>query len=107
MDYNDILITCDFCGKRKRFGEMDQVCLRSLTEEEIEKFKKEGKKPLQLEFAMRCNKCKEKGILTTFDGYSIDDTPIEVISKEKTLIIALDREVGRYRASEFKKFRRK
>jgi len=107
MNYNDVLITCEFCRKRKKFCEMDQVCLRPLTEEEIEKFKKEGKRPLLLEFAMRCNKCKEKEILTTFDGYSIDTSPVEVISKEKTLEIALDREIGRYRALEFKKARRK
>jgi len=107
MSYNDILITCEFCRKRKKFCEMDQVCLCPLTEEEVEKFRKEGKKPLQLEFAMRCNRCKEKEILTTWDGYSIDTSPVEVISKEKTLEIALDKEIGRYRASEFKKFRRK
>lgn len=107
MSYNDVLITCEFCRKRKKFCEMDQVCLRSLTEEEVEKFRKEGKKPLQLEFAMRCDRCKEKGILTTFDGYNVDTSPVEVISKEKTLEIALDREIGRYRALEFKKARRK
>ena len=33
MGYNDVLMTCDFCGKRVKFGEMDQVCLRLLTED--------------------------------------------------------------------------
>ena len=56
---------------------------------------------------MRCNKCEEKGILTTLDGYIIDTTPIEVIPKEKMLDIALDREVSRYRAEMFSKRRKK
>lgn len=107
MEYNDVLMTCDFCGKRVKFGEMDQVCLRLLTEDEVEEFKKKEKIPISLEFAMRCNKCKEKGILITLDGYTIDTTPIEVIPKEKMLDIALDREVSRYRAEMFSKRRKK
>ena len=107
MGYNDILMTCYFCGKSIRFGEMKQVNLRSLTEEEVEEFKKKGKIPILLEFAMRCNKCEEKGILTTLDGYTVDTTPIETISKEQMLDMALDREVGRYRAEMFSKGRKK
>lgn len=106
MGYNDILITCDFCGKRVKFGEMKQVCLRPLTKDEVEEFKKKGKIPIFLEFAMRCNKCEEKGILTTLDGYTIDTTPIEIIPKEKILDMAIDRELSKYRAEMFSKRRK-
>lgn len=107
MNYNDILITCEFCGERKKFGKMDQVCLRKLTEEEKDEFEKKGKNPVPLEFAMRCDQCKEKGSITTLQGYSIDTTPIEIIPREKTIEIIVDREIGRFRAETFSKRRKK
>ncbi|MCK4359368.1 MAG: hypothetical protein KAW92_11645 [Candidatus Cloacimonetes bacterium] len=107
MNYNDILMICDFCGKKVKFGEMDQVCLRKLTEEEVEKFKEEGKIPALLEFVMRCDQCKEKGILTTLQGYSIDTTPVKLIPWEKTIEMTVDREIGRFRAETFSKRRKK
>ena len=103
MNYNDILMTCDFCGEHKKFGNIDQVCLCKLTEEEVEEFKKKGKIPTPLEFAMRCDQCKEKGIITTLQGYNIDITPIEIIPHEKTIEMTIDREIGRYRAETFSK----
>jgi len=92
---DDILMTCDFCGKKERFGEMNQVCLRQLTTEEIEDFKKVGRSPLALEFAMRCNKCKEKGKLQTLDGYTIDTEPVKIIPYEKTIEMAVDKELNK------------
>jgi len=106
MNYNDVIMTCAFCRRKQKFGEMDQVCLRPLTEEEIEKFKEKKRKPLSLEFAMRCNKCKEKEVFITIEGYAIDTTPVEIISREKTIDMAAEREYGRYRASLFKKWRK-
>lgn len=106
MNYNDILITCEFCGDRVKFSKMDQVCLRKLTEEEKEEFKNKGKIPVLLEFAMRCNQCKGKGSITTLQGYSIDTTPIDIIPHEKTVEIIVDREIGRFRAETFSKRRK-
>lgn len=82
---------------------MDQVCLRTLTVEEIEEFRKKGKISTKLEFAIRCNKCKEKDRLITFDGYTIDTTPMEVISKEEMKELMIEKEINRYKASLFKK----
>ena len=106
MNYNDILITCEFCGDRVKFSKIDQVCLRKLTEEEKEEFKKKGKIIALLEFAMRCNQCKEKGSITTLQGYSIDTTPIDIIPHEKIIEIIVDKEIGRFRAETFSKRRK-
>lgn len=107
MGYNDVLMTCDFCGNREKFGKIRQECLRPLTKDEVEEFKKKGKVPSLLEYAMRCDECKGKGVLTTLDGYTIDTTPIETIPKEKFWDVACDREAGIYRARILSSKRRK
>jgi Na+-translocating ferredoxin:NAD+ oxidoreductase RnfC subunit len=106
LSYNDVLLTCDFCRKRKKFAKMDQVCLRPLTAEEIEEFKQKGKIPLKMEFAMRCDRCKECGISKTVDGYSIEKVEIEVASKEEMADLIAEKELNRYKASLFKRRRK-
>lgn len=103
MSYNDLILTCDFCRKHKKFIEMDQVCLRPLTIEEKEKFKATKTEILNLEFAIRCNKCKENGKITTLSGYSIDIAPIDTLTLEEMNNIAIEREINRYKASLFKR----
>jgi hypothetical protein len=106
MSYNDIVLTCAFCGRHKKFAELDQVCLRPLTIEEKEKFKAIKIKILKLEFAIRCNKCKENGKATTLNGYSVATTPVGTLTSEEIKNIAVEREINRYKASLFKKGRK-